>query len=111
MVDFRAEAEHGLAPTFLSGSLQGASEVWRRICRPITRRAARRRALAFLDCVLADRRRGSDTALLVLPERNSPSNDDQMVIADFGDRPEQVPQFPSIRNAQILSMNVREEIS
>ncbi len=111
MVDFRAEADRELAPRFLSGSLQGASGVWRRICRLITRRAARRRALTFLDGVLADRRRGSYTAGLILPERNLPSNDDQMDIADLGDRPAPAPLFPSIRNAQFLSITVREEIS
>lgn len=111
MVDFSAERERGLLQKFLSGSLQVAGEVSRRICRLVTRRAARRRALAFLDGVLAYRRRGSDTAGIVLPERNSVSNVDQMVIADLGDRSAPVPQFPYIRNARLLSITVREDIS
>lgn len=95
MINFRAEAERSPVPKFLIGSLQGACEVSRRIRRLVTRRAARRRALAFLDGVLAYRRRESDTAGIVLPERNSLSNVDQMVIADLGDRPARAPSFHS----------------
>lgn len=111
MADFSAEAEGGQVAIFLSGNVQGACEVWLRICRLITRRAARRRALAHLDDALAHRRRVTSTGSIEFPERNSPRDDEQLVIADLGDRPAQVPQYPSIRNARLLSMTVREEIS